>query len=64
MYTFPLYVPCCATHGFIKRYARHYLIIVSVRCLVHRANQLSEAYTHSFFDQQKVVKNPLDAAVR
>jgi len=25
---------------------------------------LSEAYTHSFFGQQKVVKNPLDAAVR
>lgn len=42
----------------------HYLIIVSVRCLVHRASQLSEAYTHSFFHQQKVVKNPLDAAVR
>lgn len=45
-------------------HARRYLIIVSVRCLVHRADQLSEAYMHSFFGQQKVVKNPLDAAVR
>lgn len=47
-----------------QKVPRRYLIIVSVRCLVHRTDQLSEAYTHSFFGQQKVVKNPLDAAVR